>query len=766
MKLSRRGMILSGLAATGGLAVAYGITALDDGDARTKFRASTPDQFVLHAYVKIATDGTITIAVPQAELGQGITTAIPMMVAEELDADWDNVKYEFAPLDKSYGSYAMAEMTRIFMKPGVVASAARWAAWQASPMIGLMFTGGSSAVFGNYEFCRTVGAAARSMLIEAAATKMNVPASELSTKLGRVVHDKSGQSFGYGELAESAATFSPPEGTARKEPKDFTIIGQPKNRLDTPEKIDGSGRYGIDVRLPNMVYATVHHAPVYKTTITAFDPAPVKTRKGVLDAFQMGPDTIAIVAENTWIAHQAAKDLNATYTAPTPAGYDSALATAEYPLLFDQANPAILKEDEGFAEAMTAAAKTVEAVYETPHLAHLCMEPMGCTALYEPAADGKPENAKITVWSPSQSVTFTSWNASRITGVPAEKVKVHATLMGGGFGRRADMDFVREVVTIAMRVPGRPVKLTWSREEDVQQDTYRPATAARFRAGLDKAGNMTALDFIIVGKTVSWDYNQRNQGPFNTKPREDNGMVMPMIATHYAFPKMRLAVNPQDNPVPSGNWRSVTMSHNGFYQEAFLDEVAEAAGSDPVSFRRALLKDKPKHLVILEAVVEKSGWNSPLAPAADGSRRGRGIAALEAFNSIIAQVVEITISPTGALKVDRVVSCVDCHTAVNPNIIAAQIEGSVIDALSAALHGQFDIKGGRAVQSNFSDYRLLKLADAPALETHILPSGGHPGGMGEVGVPGVAPALANAIYNATGKRVRKLPVAQSGVVSV
>ncbi|MBL8643846.1 MAG: xanthine dehydrogenase family protein molybdopterin-binding subunit [Rhodospirillaceae bacterium] len=766
MKLSRRGMILSGLAVGGGLAVAYGMKALDDGDARVKFGASTPEQFVLHAYVKISTDGRITVAVPQAELGQGVTTAIPMMVAEELDADWEQVAYELAPLDKAYGSYATAELTRIFMQPGLVADTARWALWQASPLFGLIFTGGSSAVFGNYEFCRSVGATARAMLIKAAAKTLEVSESELTTQRSRVLHPGSGRALTYGELAALAASFGPAEVMPRKTQADFTIIGQPKPRLDTPEKIDGSGRYGIDVHLPGMVYAAVRHSPVFKGTVSSFDAEAAKRFKGVIDAFQITPDAVAVVAENTWAAHQAARALPVSFAPPPTPAYDSTLATATYPSLFDAPDPAVLHEDEGFAAAMAASARTVEAVYETPHLAHLCMEPMGCSALYEPSPDNKPENAKVTVWSPSQSMTFTSLNARRLTGAAADNVTVHATLMGGGFGRRADMDFVREAVAIAMKIPGRPVKLTWSREEDVTQDTYRPATAARFRAGLDASGAMTALDFVIVGKTVSWDFNQRNKGMFNTKPREDKGMVMPMISTHYAFPKMRLAINPQDNPVPSGNWRSVTMSHNGFYQEAFLDEVAEATGQDPVAFRRTLLKDKPKHLAVLNVAAEKAGWGTPLTPDPNGGRRGRGIAALEAFASIVAQVVEVTVAPDGALKVDRVISCVDCHTAVNPNIIAAQIEGSVIDALSAALYGQIDVKNGAVVQSNFSDYRLMKMSEAPVLETHVMPQGGHPGGMGEVGVPGVAPALVNAIYAATGKRVRKLPVAPAGVVAV
>lgn len=769
MPMSRRGIILSGIAVTGGLAVAYGLSTLEDGDERLKFGATSPDDFVVHAYVKISKEGRITIAVPQAELGQGVTTAIPMMIAEELDADWDQVSYELAPQDKAYGTYAMAEITRVFMDPGMLADMARWGLWQISPMLGMTFTGGSSAIFGHYEFCRNVGAVARKMLLKAAASAMKVPEKELSTKQARVIHAGSGKSMSYGELAEAAAKFTPPSTPIelpRKDPKDFTIIGQPKNRLDTPEKIDGSARFGIDVKLPNMVYAAVRHSPVFKGTVASFDVESAKKRKGVIDVVTVGSNAIGVIAENTWAAQQAAREMTVQFQAATGPAYDSDLATAEYPSLFDTAAPAVFKEDEGFGAAMTSAVKTVEAVYETPHLAHLCMEPMGCTALYEPSADGDPKAAKITVWSPSQSTSTSAVNAGRVAGVPGENVKVHGVLMGGGFGRRADMDFVRQAVELAMKVPGRPVKLTWSREEDVQQDTYRTASAARFRAGLDAAGNMTALDFIIVGKTVSYDFNVRNDGPFKTKPEKDQGMVMPMVASHYAFPKMRLAINPQDNPVPMGNWRSVTMSHNGFYQEAFLDEVAEAVGQSPVAFRRSLLKDKPKHLAVLDAIVEKSGWDQPLAPDPNGGKRGRGLAALEAFASIVAQVVEVTIATDGTLKVDRVVSVVDCHTAVNPNIIAAQIEGSVIDALSAALYGKVDVKNGAVVQSNFSDYRLLKINETPVLETHVMAQGGHPGGMGEVGVPGVAPALTSAIYAATGQRIRKLPVALSGVVSV
>jgi isoquinoline 1-oxidoreductase beta subunit len=762
-------MILSGIAVGGGLAVAYGVSRLDeDGDERAKFGASTPDQFVLHAYVKIARDGTVTVAVPQAELGQGVTTAIPMLVAEELDADWAKVTYELAPLDKAYGSYVIAEAPRVFMSPGLIAESARWALWQISPMVGLIFTGGSSTVLGNYEYCRNVGAAARAMLIAAAAKTLKVDKAELTTTAGRVIHAASGRALGYGELAEAAAALPQPEvgpSIARKDAKDFTILTFPKTRLDTPEKVDGSAVFGIDVKRPGLVYAAIRHSPVFGGVVTGFDAAAAKRRKGVIDVVSVGANAVAVVADNTWTAQKALDEMDVSFSPPAGPAFDSTAALAEYRTRFDDADRSILKEDDAFAAAMTGAAKTVEAVYDTPYLAHVCMEPMGCTALYEPAADGRRENARVTVWSPSQSMSASAQNAAKIAGVPKENVTVHATLMGGGFGRRADMDFVREATEIAMKVPGRPVKLTWSREEDVRQDTYRPATAARFRAGLDAQGNLTALDFVIVGKPVSADFNARNDGPFKGDPKEDGGMVMPMSASPYAIPAMRLALNARDNPVPNGNWRSVTMSHNGFYLEAFIDEVAEAAGQDPVAFRRALLKDKPKHLAVLNTAAATAGWDRPLAPDPAGGKRGRGIAFTEAFASIVAQVVEVTIAPDGALKVDRVVTCVDCHTVVNPNIVTAQMEGSVIDGLSAALYGRIDVKDGAVVQSNFGDYRLLKIGEAPALETVVLASGGHPGGIGEPGLPCVAPALTSAIYNATGQRVRSLPVALSGVVT-
>ena len=768
IKLSRRGLIVSGLAAGGGLAVAYGLESLKDGDSRPKFAASTPESFVLHAYVKIRPDGAISVAVPQAELGQGVTTAIPMLAAEELDADWNDVSYELAPLDKDYGSYAIAEAVPIiFMEPGTTADLTRSALYKITPLIGMTMTGGSSTILGNYTYVRTAGAAARQMLLQAAAERLDVPMSELRTEKSRVIHDGSGTTLTYGELAEAAATFEPREGELWKEDKDFTILGQPLTRLDTPEKVDGSATFGIDVSLPGMKLAAIRHCPVFGGTVKSYDADTAMARQGVIAVVPVQDNAIAVVADNTWTAQQALNDMAVEWDYPEGERFSTGKALKEYAALFDDPAANVLTEDETFAAVWEESAQTVEAVYETPYLAHVCMEPMGATALYEASTTGNPEDARITVWSPSQSMSQTATQAQRITGVKKENVNVHATLMGGGFGRRADMDFIRQVSSIAMAMPGTPIKLQWSREEDVQQDTYRPATAARFRAKLDENGTMTALDFVIVGKPVSDDFSTRNGSFSPFGPESDPSMVSPMSNSHYAFPPVRLALNAQSNPVPNGNWRSVSMSHNGFYQEAFLNEVAEAAGKDPIAFRRALVQDKPEFVAVLDKLEEASGWTEPLQPGPEGSRRGRGVAFLEAFASIIGQVIEVTVTGNGDLKVDRVVAVVDPHTIVNPSIVEAQIESSVIDGLSAALFGQIDVEDGAVVQSNFDGYRLMTLAEAPpVIETVIMPQGGHPGGMGEVGLPGVAPALTAAIYDATGQRIRKLPIAVSGQVSV
>ncbi|MBP01628.1 MAG: hypothetical protein CMM25_02300 [Rhodospirillaceae bacterium] len=772
MQISRRGVVFSGAVASGGLAIAYGLSTRDDGDATLKFSGDKLDSVAIHAYIKIDKTGEITIAVPQGEMGQGVTTSVPMIIAEELDANWDNINYELAPLDKDYGTYVISELpTRVLMDPGIMADMARGVLSKIVPLLGLAVTGGSTTILGNYEPLRVVGAVVRDLLIRAAAEKMSVTPDELTTSNSRVIHKNSVRYINYGELAEAAAKLKPHSNVKTKDPLKYKLLGKPLKSIDSLQKVNGSAIYGIDVQLPGMLYASIRHSPVLGGKLSSYDDTEAVKTNGIYGVVSVFDNAVAVVANSTWNAQKGIDKTKVTWAAPSGVQYSSADETSSYLGMFDSTSN-ILHEDEAFQKNWDSAEVKLESVYQTPYLAHVCMEPMGCTALYEESLTDDPKDARITVWSPSQSSTFSGWNAGLVADVHDDNVIVHSTLMGGGFGRRADLDYVRESVAIAKQFPGQPIKLTWKREEDVQQDVYRPATAARFRAAIDKNKQLKALDIVLVGKSVRAGFGKRNGGFFGggTDPSEDSSMLSPMLSpmnSHpYQFPPMRLSLNARRNPVPVGNWRSVALSHNGFYQEVFVDEIAEALELDLVEFRRILLVGKTDFLSVLEYAAEKGNWGKPLNVTEIGDRRGRGIAILEAFGSTICQVVEVTVSSENFVKVDRVVSVVDPHTVVNPNIIEAQIEGAVIDGLSSALYGIVDIENGQVVQSNFHDYRLMKMTDVPVIETYVKPQGGHPGGIGETGLPAIAPALSGAIYNAVGIRIRSLPVSLSKTLFV
>ena len=767
IKVSRRGLIITGIAAGGGLAVGYGLNTLKDGDSHLKFGKSTPDAFVMHAYVKIQTSGEITVAVPAAELGQGVTTSIPMIVAEELDAEWKDVKYELAPLDKDYGSYALAEgVTRVFMNPGIFADVTRALLYKINPLIGLTLTGGSSTILGNYNYLRTVGAAVRNMLLQSASKRFGVSLSKLTVSKSRIINIETDQVVTFGELAESAVNYEPLSDLNLKNQDDFTIIGKGFRRLDTQEKVDGSAVYGIDILLPNMLFASIRHCPFFGGKIKSLDASLAEEIKGVVSVVKILDNSVAVIAENTWIAQQALSRLKIIWQEDSDEKFDSGKALTGYHSMFDSPQTNIIKEDDSFVEDWNHSEQFVESVYETPYLAHLCMEPMGCTALYEKSETDDPEDAKITVWSPSQSSTISQWNAARVAGTKTKNAEVYSTLMGGGFGRRADMDFVREATALAKTIPGIPIKLTWSREEDVRHDTYRPGTVARMKAVINPSKDFSALDFVIVGKPVVHDFNKRNDNFSRGDPSEDSGMINAIDKMPYNLKSLRLSLNATENLVPNGNWRSVGFSHNAFYLESFIDEISEAVGSNPIDFRIKLLNGKPDHINVLIELARKTEWDENSLIASNGLRRGRGIAFVEAFSSIIAQMVQVTVSSDNYLTIDKVVNVVDPHTVINPNIVEAQIEGSVIDGLSAAFYGQIDVRDGQVVQSNFDNYRLMTLREAPEIETIVMPQGGYPGGIGEVGLPGVAPALANAIYDATGIRIYKLPISSSDIFKV
>ena len=743
--ISRRGLIVSGIAVGGGAAFFYGLQSLKDGDAKEKFLKTTPNSYALHAYVKINPEGKIIIAVPAAELGQGVTTSIPMIIAEELDANWDDVTYELAPLDKDYGSYIVGEVPRLLMDPGIMRDVARTVLYKVSPLVGMTITAGSTAILGNYIYLRNVGAMTRSMLISAAAKRLGVIDTTLITKNSLVIHPQSGRSLTYGELAEEASFYKPKSKPKLKNEKDFSIIGKPIKRLDAPEKVDGSAIYGIDIKFDNLLFASIKHCPYFGGKLKSFDTNSIKGTDGVIKVVRVFDNAVAVIAKNTWIAQRALSKINIKWEKPKEENFDSELARKNYLALLDSDSLETLEEDNNFKESWDKTSSVLEAVYETPYLAHVCMEPMGCTALYEISDGQDSEDAKITVWSPSQSSSWSKSAANEVAEVKSDNVQVYSTLMGGGFGRRAKMDFVKESVSIAKQLPNIPIKLTWTREEDTTQDFYRPDSLARLRMGLDSAEIMTALDFSIVTKPIN----------------EKSSLTHPMSYSAYNLPPKKLTLSEQNNPIPVGQWRSVSMSHNGFYLESFIDELANRLDVDPLRFRLNLLKDKPECSRLLEFIGKKSKWEKPLKSTLDNSLRGRGVSFIEAFQSVIAQVVEVTISKDKHLTIDRVINVVNPHKVINPDTIKAQMESCSLEGLSAALYGKIKVRNGKTIQENFDTYRLISLRETPDIETYILPQGGHPGGIGEVGLPGVAPALTNAIFNATGVRIRKLPISES-----
>jgi isoquinoline 1-oxidoreductase beta subunit len=571
-----------------------------------------------------------------------------------------------------------------------------------------------------------------------------VPLAECATANGFVLHKGSGRKLGYGELAADAANLEPPSQPRLKERKDYKLIGKSTPRLDTAAKVDGTARFGIDVRLPGMRYAAVAQCPVFGGTLKAFDDAKIKEMPGVQGVVAI-PNGVAVVADTYWNAKRALAELPVIWNEGPNVALDSNAIYAQYTRDLEQGSATKYRAEGDAAGEIGKAAKIVEAQYQVPFLAHATMEPMNCTAVVR---DGACE-----VWAPNQSPSLVRWMASRASGIDSDKVTVHTTYLGGGFGRRAENDFVVQAVTIAKAMPGRAVQVIWSREEDVQHDTYRPAVISKFRAGVDGAGKPVALWNRIVGPSVTRGFMDRllPYGGMDFPPDKanaDGAADMP-----YEFPNLRVEHVLSKTPVPVGFWRSVGHSYNAFFVESFIDEVAAAAGKDPYEFRRGLLARHPRFLKVLETAATKSGWGQPLKPGT-----GRGIALHQSFRSIVAQVAEVSVSDAGDIKVRRVVCAIDCGMAINPDIVAAQMEGGITFGLSAALHGEITISKGRVEQSNFHNYNVVRLAQAPKVEVHIVESDAPLGGVGEPGTPPIAPAVANAVFAATGKRIRKLPI--------
>lgn len=680
--LSRRSFVKVAAAAGGGLLLGFRLSHEDESALAADF---TPN-----VWLKIATNDTITITVHRSEMGQGVWTSVPMIVAEELEADWSKVNIEQADAHPTkYGSQS---------------------------------TGGSFSIRGNWQTLRNAGATAREMLITAAANQWKVDRSALKAERGFVVHS-SGKKFSYGELASAAAELPVPGSVTLKDTKDFKIIGTRVKKIDTPSKAYGTAVFGLDVRVPGMLFASIERSPVFGGKMKSFDAAKAKTIPGVQEVVAVETG-VAVVATNTWAAFRAREDLNVTWEEGKWADQSSEGIRKSFADALQRKGG--VEDYSGDAEAgMGSAATIVEAMYHAPFIAHQTMETMNCTA------DVKPGRCEI--WAPTQSPQAIQRDAARILGLPIDKVIVHVTLMGGGFGRRLYSDYAVDAVLVSKAI-GKPVQVVWTREDDTKNDLYRPMTLNTLKAGLDRRG-----------MPVAWIH--RIAGP-NARGNVIGGSTPP-----YAIPNFVIESHLIETGVPIGAWRSVGPSQNGWIIESFIDELAHASKKDPFEYRRTLLSQSPRLKRALEYVAEKAGWkNSP------PRGWGKGIACVESFGSACAMVSEVSVEKNGALTIHRIVAAIDCGPVVNPDTVEAQMEGGIVYALSAMIKDEITIDKGRVQQESYDDYRMLQFDEMPKIEVYTVPSTDPVGGIGEPGLPPAAPSVCNAIFAATGKRIRKLPI--------
>jgi isoquinoline 1-oxidoreductase beta subunit len=701
--MNRRSFLKTSAAGTAGLLIGFYFPGEMEIVA-----AATGAPVVLNAWIHVGTDDLVTILIDKSEMGQSILTGLAMIAADELDCDWKKVRTEFAPAGKVY----------------------------FNPRFGAQGTGGSSGTPTSWDPLRKASATARTLLLEAAAQKWGVASSECSAENSTILHPATKRRLTYGSLAEAAAKLPVPQNPALKTPDQYRLIGQPTKRLDTPQKVNGSAQYGIDVRLPGMLYAVVARCPVFAGKVASFDAVKAKAIPGVKDVIQISSG-VAVIADNTWTAMQGRRALDVQWDEGPNAKLTSAAISKQLADAAAQPGPVARKEGDVNAGLASAATK-VEIDYEVPFLAHATMEPQNCTA--------HVRTDRCDVWAPTQAQTSSQATAARITGLGTDSVFIHTTFLGGGFGRRFEADFIGEAVEVS-KAMNAPVKVTWSREDDMQHDYYRMVSHARCTAGLDADGWP-----VVWSSRVSSPSLLARFGPL--KDNFDHRSVESLDSVPYAIPNILVDYQLVNTSVPIGFWRSVGASQNGFFLESFIDEIATAGKKDPYELRRRLLSKSPRHLAVLETAAQNAGWGKPL-PAG----RFRGIALVSSYDGYVAQVIEISVNrQERTLKVHRVVCALDCGRIVNPSSIDAQARSSIVYGLTAALYSAITIDRGRVQQNNFNDYKMLRCDEMPDVEVHIIPSELPPTGAGEFVVPPVAPALCNAIFAATGRRVRRLPV--------
>jgi isoquinoline 1-oxidoreductase subunit beta len=701
--LSRRGFLATSAAVGGGLLLSLNLPF-----ARSE--AATSEAFAPNAFIRIGSDGQVVLTMPYVEMGQGTYTSIPMLIAEELDVNLTQVKLEHAPPNEKL---------------------------YANPLLGVQATGNSNAMRGAWKPLRTAGATARIMLIEAAAKRWGVDAKTCRAQDGQVIHGLTGRKLRYGELAADAAKMTPPANVELKKPDAFKLIGTPAKRLDTPSKVNGSAVYGIDARPAGVKIATLAQSPVAGGRVKSVDDTAAKAVKGVRQIVRLD-DVVAVVADHMGAAKKGLAALKIEWDD----GQNGTLSTADIAKELEQATlgtGAVAQKIGDADKAMADAATRVEAIYQVPFLAHATMEPMNCTV--------HVRKDECEIWLGTQAIARVQAFAAKAAGLPADKVIVHNHLIGGGFGRRLEADVAVRAVEIAKQVDG-PVKVVWTREEDIQHDVYRPYWFDRISAGLDEQGKPVAWKNHYAGSSVIARWL-----PPGFKDGLDPDVTEGAIDLVYDFPNLHVEYSRvEPKGVTTGFWRSVGPSHNVFVVESFVDEMAAAAKQDPVAYRRALLGKSPRAKAVLDLAAQKAGWGQPLPNGV-----GRGVSLQFVFGSYLAQVAEVEVSKDGNVRVRRVVCAMDCGTVVNPNTVEAQLMSGITFGATAALYGEITLKNGRVEQTNFDTYQMIRMNEAPAIEVHVIESAEPPGGMGETGTSGVVPAIANAIFAATGKRLRKMP---------
>ena len=738
--LTRRHFIATSAASAGGLMLSFHLPAARaqvNTQANAQVNAPAGASPEINCWVLIKPDDTVVVRIARSEMGQGTLTGLAQLVAEELDCDWSKVSTEYPT-------------------PGQ--NLARKRIW------GNFSTGGSRGIRESHDYVRKGGAAARMMLVQAAADAWAVPVADCRAAASVITHGPSGRQVRYGQVAAAAARLTPPTEVALKNPKDWTIAGQPLPRLDTLAKTTGAQVYGMDLQLPGMLNAAIRDCPVVGGKVRRFDAASISGRRGVKAVLAVGDSAVAVVADTWWRAKTALDALTIEWDEGPNAQLNSADIAAQLKAGLDAADAFVGTLAGQPRQALAGAARTIEAVYSYPYQNHATMEVMNATARFTPgtarpaAGTALAADARCEVWTPTQNGEAALAATAEASGLPAAQCEVYKIHLGGGFGRRGATDWVRQAVLIAKALPGTPVKLIWSREEDMQHGFYHPVTQCKLRAGLDGQGRLTALHMRLSGQSIVAallpQLLQDGKDPVAFQGLSAGGAEG---ALGYAIPHLLIDHAMRNPPLRPGFWRGVNLNHNAIYLECFIDEIAHATKQDPLALRRQLLAGSPKHLAVLDAVAQRAGWGQPAAPI-HGQTVHRGLAQIMGFGSYVAACAEVSVSADGALTVHRIVAATDCGHAVNPQQIQAQVEGSFAYGLSAALFGEITLDKGRVQQSNFHDYPALQMAQMPSVETIVMPSGGFWGGVGEPTIAVAAPAVLNAIFAATGQRIRSLPI--------